>query len=243
MSMKALSNVENLHKCAYKGCKELIDAQYKFCYEHRGTVYEDTCRIHGKTKFQQGQCLKCELLKIPSYRLTYREKCWYDMYSVLIDKNHYLYPYLKRLTKKTRKAQEPYIQKISAKPGIYGIFVRNGAKLGKCLYVGQSINIKQRVYQHRECFKKAQRHIIGIRMHNKRASINQIKQLKTEFKYYKMANKYKLSDLKFVRLMNVPYNQKQLSYEQYKDILTYAEQAMIDAYKPSLNLFAARPSN
>lgn len=241
MSMKALSNLKQEHKCAYRGCTQLVDIKYKYCYEHRETIYNDVCRIHGKTKFQQGRCLKCEQLKKPIYRLTYKGKSWYDRNSDRITKNHYLYPYLKHLTKKTRKEQEKFIQKISSKPGIYGIFERKGAKLGKCLYVGQSINVSQRVHQHRENFKKAQRHIIGVRMRNKHATIDRLKPYKTEFKYYRMADKYKLSELKFVRLMSLPYQSK-LTTEQYKDLLTYAEQAMIDAYKPSLNLFAARPS-
>lgn len=240
--MKALSKVKHEHICAYRGCSNLVDIKYKYCYEHRETIYTDVCRIHGKTKFQQGRCLKCEQLKRPIYRLVPKGKDWYDKNGKKINKNHILYPYLNRLTKKTRKSQELYIQKISSKPGIYGIFVRKGARLDKCLYVGQSINVSQRVHQHRENFKKAQRHILGIRMRNRHATLDKLKPYKVEFKYYLMANKYKLSELKFVRLMSLPYQSGKLSTEQYKDLLTYCEQAMIDAYKPSLNLFAARPS-
>ena len=242
MYTRVSSKPKQVHKCAYPRCTQVIDIKYRYCFEHRDTIYEDFCRIHGKTKFQQGRCLQCDQLKTPIYRVTHRGKNWYDKDAVRIDENHWLYPYLSRLTSRTRKSQEAYIQKISHRPGIYGIFVRKQNQLGKCLYVGQSVNVSQRVHQHRECFKKAQKHILGVRMRRKHASITQLKPYKTEFKYYRMADKYKLSDLKFVRLMSLPVKNSTLSMEQYKDLLTYAEQAMIDAYKPSLNLFAARPS-
>lgn len=196
---------------------------YNFCYTHKDDIYIDTCKIHGKTKFQNYHCLKCQELKKPKYT-----------------KNKQTLSYLeeifgKRLKYKTRRYQERYIQRIGNVSGIYGIFVKKGSGLGKCLYVGQSVNIATRVKQHKENFKKAQKHLIGLKTWNKRLKI-----YKVEYKYYEMAKKYNLSDLKFVRLCTIP--KKYLQTTEFNDIITYMEQFMMDAYKPTLNTFAARPS-
>lgn len=196
---------------------------YNFCYTHKDDIYIDTCKIHGKTKFQNYHCLKCQELKKPKYT-----------------KNKQTLSYLeeifgKRLKYKTRRYQERYIQRIGNVSGIYGIFVKKGSGLGKCLYVGQSVNIATRVKQHKENFKKAQKHLIGLKTWNKRLKI-----YKVEYKYYEMAKKYNLSDLKFVRLCTIP--KKYLQTTEFNGIITYMEQFMMDAYKPTLNTFAARPS-
>ena len=54
-----------------------------------------------------------------------------------------------------------------------------------------------------------------------------------------MAHKYKLSDLLYKTLFVIP---KIKNEEEYKELLTYAEQAMMDAYKPKFNHIAARPN-
>ena len=213
--------MSRLHKCLHRGCKNRT--VYNFCYAHKDDVYQDVCKIHGKTKFQNYHCLKCQELKKPKYTKNKQAlSCLDEIFG-------------KRLKHKTRKYQERYIQRIGNVSGIYGIFVKKGSGLGKCLYVGQSVNIATRVKQHKENFKKAQKHLIGLKTWNKR-----LKVYKVEYKYYEMAKKYNLSDLKFVRLCTIP--KKYLQTQEFNDIITFMEQYMMDVYKPTLNTFAARPS-
>ena len=210
-----------LHKCLHRGCKN--KTVYNFCYAHKDDVYLDVCKIHGKTKFQNYHCLKCQELKKPKYTKNKQVlSCLDEIFGT-------------RLKHKTRKYQERYIQRIGNVSGIYGIFVKKGSGLGKCLYVGQSVNVATRVKQHKENFKKAQRHLIGLKTWNKK-----LKVYKVEYKYYEMAKKYNLSDLKFVRLCTIP--KKYLQTPEFNGIITYMEQFFMDVYKPTLNTFAARPS-
>ena len=190
-----------------------------FCFKHKDDVYTDICKIHGKTKFQNYRCLKCQEMKKPKYS---KDKevlnCLTEIFG-------------DRLKHKNKRYQSRYITRISCSAGIYGIFTKSG----KCLYVGQSVNVSNRVKQHKECFKKAQRHLIGLKRWKRR-----LKVYKVEYKYYEMARKYKLSDLKFVRLCTIP--KKYLQNSHFNAIITYMEQYMMDVYKPSLNTFAARPN-
>ena len=57
--------MSRLHKCLHSGCKNRT--MYNFCYTHKDDVYTDVCKIHGKTKFQNYHCLKCQELKKPKY--------------------------------------------------------------------------------------------------------------------------------------------------------------------------------
>jgi len=204
--------------------------KYVVCYKHRNTKYKYDCKIHGNTWYKGRQCLECEKLKSPIYRIKYNK----DRLGNKITKSHYLFPYLERLTNKSKQYQEQFMQRITESSGIYGIFYDN-----KCLYVGQSSNIKNRIHQHKECFKTAQRHLRGLRLHKQRIHLAKINR-KTDFKYYELANKYKLSELTFKKLFNVPKRKNEF---EYNELLTYAEQAMIDAYKPKYNTMSARPAD
>lgn len=203
--------------------------KYVVCYKHRNTIYTDVCKIHGKTSFINRQCQKCKELKKPTYRIKNKK----DRFGKVINKKHFLYSYLERLTKLDRQYQNKFMKRISHSSGVYGIFYHN-----VCLYVGQSVDISNRINQHKENFKKAQHQINGTRAHKKRVSISKI-QHKVEYKYYEMANSYKLGDLTFKKLFDVP---KLKDSFEFNELLTYAEQAMIDTYKPKFNHISARPT-
>lgn len=203
---------------------------YVVCYKHRNTKYKDTCKIHGKTWFINHQCLKCKELKMPIYLIKDNK----DRFGNTITKSHFLYPYKTRLTHLTKNYQKKFMQRISNTSGIYGIFCNN-----VCLYVGQSVNISNRIKQHKENFKTAKYQINGTKAHKKRISISKMPH-KVEYKYYEMAKNYNLHDLSYKTLWSIP----RLNNDdfEFNEILTYAEQAMIEAYKPKFNLISARPT-
>lgn len=203
--------------------------KYVVCFEHKETKYKDVCKIHGKTWFINRQCQKCNELKKVIYLIIDNK----DRFGNKITKSHFLYPYKKRLTHLNRRYQTKYMKRISNTSGIYGIFYNN-----VCLYVGQSINISNRIKQHKENFRVARFHINGLRLHKQRISISKI-QHKVEYKYYEMAHDYSLKDLSYKTLFVVPVLKDEF---EYNELLTYAEQAMIETYQPKFNHIAARPS-
>ena len=203
--------------------------KFAVCFEHRNKKYKDICHIHGKTNFINRQCLKCLELKEVIYLIKDNK----DRFGNKITKNHFLYPYKKRLTHLNRRYQSKYIQRISKTSGIYGIFCNN-----VCLYVGQSINISNRIQQHKDNFRIAKFQINGTKLHKQRVSINKIPH-KVEFKYYEMAKNYNLPDLSYKTLFKVPKLKDEF---EFNELLTYAEQAMIESYQPKFNHIAARPS-
>ena len=213
-------------KCKICGCN---CGKYVVCLKHRNTKYKDTCKIHGKTWFINRQCQKCKELKKSIYVITDNK----DRLGNKITKTHFLYTYKKRLTHLTKKYQSKFIQRISNTSGIYGIFCGS-----VCLYVGQSVNISNRIKQHKENFKKAKFQINGLRLHKQRINISKI-QHKVEFKYYEMAKNYNLSDLSYKTLFKIPKLKDEF---EYNELLTYAEQAMITSYQPKFNHIAARPT-
>lgn len=203
--------------------------KYIVCQEHRNTKYKDICKIHGNAWFINRQCQKCKELKNALYLISDNK----DRFGNVIDKNHFLYTYKNRLTHLTRRYQAKYMKRISGTSGIYGIFHNN-----TCLYVGQSINITNRIKQHKENFKTAKYHLNGLRLHKKRISISKIPH-KVEYKYYEMARAYNAYELSYKTLFVV----SRLSDDfEYNELLTYAEQAMIESYKPKYNHIAARPT-
>jgi len=214
-------------KCAV--CGKTITNKYNVCYEHRNTKYTAICPIHGKTIFIGRQCQKCKDLKTPLYVV----KNGKDRLGKKIGIRHFLYPYLERLTRLDKRYQANFQRRISSVSGIYGIFAGN-----TCLYVGQSMNITKRIEQHKKNFKIAQYQLRGIRIHKKRISLSKVPK-KVEFKYYEMASNYKLSDLTYKTLFVVPQGE---DYYEFTELLTYAEQAMMIAYKPKYNHIAARPN-
>lgn len=213
-------------KCKVCGCDS---GKFIVCFEHRNKKYKDTCHIHGNTYFINRQCLKCLKLKEVIYLI--KDGC--DRFGNKVDKNHYLYPYKSRLTHLSRKYQSKYMQRISKTSGIYGIFANN-----TCLYVGQSVNISNRIEQHKENFKIAKFHISGVKLHKQRISISKLDH-KVEYKYYEMAKDYNLPDLTFKTLFKIPRLENEF---EFNELLTYAEQAMINSYKPKFNKVAARPT-
>ena len=213
-------------KCKICGCD---CGQFAVCFDHRNRKYKDVCPIHGKATFINRQCLKCLELKTVIYII--KNNC--DRFGNLVDKNHFLYPYKSRLTHLTRKYQSKFTHRISKTPGIYGIFCNN-----VCLYVGQSINISNRIKQHKENFRTAKFQINGTKLHKQRISIDKMEH-KVEYKYYEMAKNYNLPELKFKTLFKIPRLKDDF---EFNELLTYAEQAMIESYKPKYNHIAARPT-
>lgn len=213
-------------KCKICGCD---CGKFVVCFEHRNKKYKDTCKIHGNTWFINRQCLKCAELKEAIYLI--RDNC--DRFGNVVNKDHYLYPYRARLTHLTKKYQSKYMQRISKSSGIYGIFAGN-----TCLYVGQSVNVSNRIQQHKENFKVAKFQINGTKLHKQRISISKMPH-KVEYKYYEMAKNYNLPDLSFKMLFKIP---KLKDDFEFNELLTYAEQAMIESYKPKYNHIAARPT-
>ena len=57
--------------------------------------------------------------------------------------------------------------------------------------------------------------------------------------YYEMAKNYNLPDLSYKTLFRVPRLKDEF---EFNELLTYAEQAMIESYQPKFNHIAARPS-
>ncbi len=213
-------------KCKICGCNS---GKYVVCWDHKDTKYKDTCKIHGNTWFINRQCQKCLELKTAIYLVKDNK----DRFGDKITKTHFLYPYRKRLTHLNRRYQSQFMQRISNTAGIYGIFCGS-----TCLYVGQSVNISMRIKQHKENFKKAKFQINGTKLHKQRISISKMPH-KVEFKYYEMAKNYNLPDLSYKTLFRVPKLKDEF---EFNELLTYAEQAMIESYQPKFNHIAARPS-
>lgn len=200
--------------------------KYAVCWDHRETKYKDICKIHGETWFINRQCIKCQ---IPVYNIVNNK----DRKGKKITQRHFLYPYLDRLTNYDKSYQKQFQRRISNCAGVYGIFYNN-----TCLYVGQSFNITNRISQHKKNIIKVQNQLKGVRIHKKRVNINKVEH-KVEFKYYELAKSYRLSDLSYKTLFVVPRLDN--DYE-FTELLTYAEQAMINTYKPKFNHMAARPT-
>lgn len=203
--------------------------KYVVCWEHRETKYKDVCKIHGKAWFINRQCQKCKDLKKVLYLIVDGK----DRFGNKITRSHFLYPYKTRLTHLNRRYQNQFMKRISKTAGVYGIFCGN-----VCLYVGQSINISNRIHQHKENFKVAKFQINGIRLHKQRISISKM-QHKVEYKYYEMAYSYNIDELSYKTLFSIPILDDEF---EFNELLTYAEQAMMETYKPKFNHIAARPS-
>lgn len=235
-----------MKKCEHKGCKNRIEDHYKFCFEHRKDKYIDTCYIHGRTTFSEFKCLKCQAMKKPMYRIHKRgSEYYFNRNKKPISKDSFMYPYCKQLTHKTVTYQNKYMGKITNSAGIYGIFVRDRRKkdqLGECLYIGQAVNLTNRMKQHKKNFTTASNHIKGLKAQSKSAIIV-IPKYKVEAKYYMMAKDYWLKDLKFVCLYKFDSKEfNKLENSEKKILLTLEEQLYMDIYSPLYNTFAARPS-
>lgn len=203
------------------------------------------CKIHGRTQFKNGKCIKCQELKRGKYRIYKRDKKYYfNRDKKPLESDYFMKPYLNILSKRDKKSIK--IGKITKTPGTYGIFVRNGDKLGECLYVGQSFNVSQRVIQHKKNLIIAENHIKGRKRWCKSKRLNTLipsHKRKVEYKYYQIAFRYTLQDIKFVKLSS--YDKKfwnSLTNWQQRVCLTFFEQYAMDIFSPKYNTFAARPT-
>lgn len=158
-----------------------------------------------------------------------------------IQRNYFAYKHLKTLSNKSLNSmfkRFKFIKK-NYQPGIYAIFLKddkNGRgrfKLGRCLYVGQSTNIKRRKFQHIECIKEAKNH---IRKGLRRSLDN---------KYYCMAkDELNGNKLIFISVWEADKKEwKTLNKEQYRELLCLYEQWAMDILKPKYNVLASRKSN
>ena len=233
------------HKCPYIGCNSIVNDKYVYCWFHKDEKYKSICKIHGESIFKGGRCVECEKMKRPMYRIHKRANKYYVGNSKKpLPKDSYLMKqgWNRILIHKNRKYAMRFVSRITNTPGIYGIFTRdkrNKHGIGKCLYVGQSVNIKNRVKQHRDNLKEAKRHIISN--HKRIPDSNKMNVAKM---YYYIAFDYNLEDLKFVRLMSIDRRQwNKLSRIESLELLTFLEQYCMDSWKPKFNKIAARVTN
>ena len=106
----------------------------------------------------------------------------------------------------------------------------------QCLYIGQSNNVKRRVFEHKENFKHAKRQLASRRIYRPRFKIQDLGNTRdVELKYYRMADLYMLGDLKFLKLVSIDCDYTETE-------ITALEQLCIDVFKPQFNTIAARPT-
>ena len=242
-----------MKKCGCKNCNNLIEDYYRFCFTHKDTPYIDICKIHGRQTFINYQCQECKKLKRGIFRIYKRNRQYFhNRDKKPLPKDYFMKPLYQRLINRDRKYQEKYIGNITNGPGVYGIFLRDRTKknqLGRCLYVGQSVDVKRRVKEHKENIKIASRQVAGVRAKAKKSDKNKSwkkliprDKLKTEKKYYEIAEYY-MKDLVFKELFKIDKKfWSKLDKEEAKTCLSYCEQLMMDTYKPKTNLFTARNS-
>lgn len=132
--------------------------------------------------------------------------------------------YVEDLTKKTKESALKYLGNITSVPGIYAIFKKDtNGELGKCLYIGQSFNIKHRCKEHIDNLYNA---------------------YGTEFKVltmYKDLNNIGKDNIKFVRLFAISNKYwDKMDYEEKNLTLTILEDYFISSLKPKLNVIQAR---
>lgn len=208
-----------MKKCGIENCNKTIDDSYKFCYEHRRCCYIDTCKIHGSVEFKQGKCIDCLQLMKPIYRIYKRDGKFY-LGRKLAKLDHPLYEYFNLLIHRNRPYAMRFINPILNGSGTYGIFKKGrGNSLGRCMYIGQSINIKCRVDQHIEKISMAQNKFPGL-----------------PTMYYNLSD-IGLPNLKFMKLISID---KIMEIEQLYECLSILEQYSMDCFQPELNVIAAR---
>jgi hypothetical protein len=133
------------------------------------------------------------------------------------------------LTHRNRRYASKFITRVTRGPGTYGIFRRYGSKLGKCYYVGQSVNVKSRVAQHIQKVRIAK---------NKSHGWREIPSM-----YFDLAE-VGLENLKFVKLMSIDSRTlKKMTFDEELESLTIMEQYGMDCFKPSLNVICAEATD
>lgn len=194
------------------------------------------CKKHGQTKFINGKCLQCleENLYLPIYRIEEKIENGNKKFYILgdeINDNHYLNNFLWLLTDKNKKTISMLMNDfISEVPGVYGIFYKKkNGKAGECLYIGQSVNIKNRIEEHKNNILQAKKDLINH-------------QRTQESLYYNLAF-IGYDNIKFVQLIDISKDiWNNLNKDQASELLTVFEQYCMDCYSPRYNKTAARPS-
>lgn len=152
-----------------------------------------------------------------------------------IPKTYFAYKHLKLLSNHSRRSALRYCKHVRGSyPGIYGIFLkekgRNRLNLGKCLYIGQSTNIKRRKSEHMECINKAIKELSKGRPHT------------LSSKYYKIAKNI-ISGEKIIFVTVFSFDKREwskLDLDQIRELMCLYEQWAMDTYKPSYNFLASR---
>ena len=128
-----------------------------------------------------------------------------------------------------RYAQKYALNRITKGPGCYGIFVKNNKSklgIGKCLYIGQSVNVPRRIAEHKENIQKAR---------NKDQTVPKM--------YQKIAEDYTDDVIKFVKVYSVDKaTWTKMDKDQALTYLSILEQYFMDSYSPILNYAGARKS-
>lgn len=203
------------------------------------------CRYHGETDFNKKGCIKCNNAKRAIYRVYKRKENGVIKYYTVGNKEitdmkiNYMFPFL---CKRRITIAKKFITRVTKGPGTYGIFVINykatsGSNLaqkylGKCLYVGQSVNVKARVADH---LNK-----INVARKDKDKLLCQFPYPKIPTMYYNLA-KYPKERIKIVKLTSIDSTtSRKMSKEELFESLVYLEQWGMDCFNPEYNVTAAR---
>lgn len=222
-----------------------------------------TCKIHGETLFKRGTCVECRKMHVGLYRIFKRNgKYYHNRNKTPLPKGFFMEPFYKQLTHPTRRYQMQFVGRVTSGPGTYGIFVRNSKSkdgIGKCLYVGQSVDVARRCQEHYLRIKVATKHIeklksVGSKFYKRGNSLKNWKEIVSECVvqrfYYDIADKYcvglkgdKLANLKIVKLSYIDKKTwSKFTKDEALECLTYLEQLGMDAFQPECNVIAARVS-
>ena len=205
-------------------------------------IYPADCKIHGhNVAHEAGICLHC--LQSTNYRIKRVRRngetnFYFNGQRITADNPQlgFLKPWVKRLTAKSHGAAEQHILRVTDTPGTYGIFMRNNRKnnkLGKCLYIGQSVNVKKRLSYHKNEIITANRY-----MKTGKGNVANTR------KMYFGIGCHELKDLKFVKLLSPTKEEwKKLNRIQKMQLLTFLEQYNMDMFQPMFNVSNARPSD
>lgn len=231
---------ETLHKCGHPKCTNYIELKYEYCYEHKndrltnGTLLNQNHNSEEILKeFPNASDMTKSVYKIR--RRTYRNTVFYYLGSKRLDDTYIRDDLLKIFSKPSLYQAKKYVGKITKGAGTYGIFIRNRRSklgIGECLYIGQSLNVKNRISQHMDNINIASLYITkGI---NKKDVPRM---------YYGMAA-IGIENLKFVRLMSIDSRYwDSLNRHDKEELLTITEQYMMDCWEPRYNVVKARPTD
>lgn len=211
--------------CDFKGCSKIISSRYRFCFDHKNEKYIETCKHHGETTHTAFKCGKCKAMRRSIYRV-HRKDGKYWIYNRLAPKDHKMSSYFKDLIHANRRYASKFISNVTKGPGTYGIFKRDGRSsidIGKCLYVGQSVDVRWRVGDHIDKVKRASKGENGLPH------------------MYALLAEIGIENIKFVRLMGIPKPlYSTMNKDEALEALSLLEQYGMDSFEPELNVTAAR---